>query len=349
MATKIDSILDRFESVLQGNPLPVRDKHFSRYAITNFRGGIGKSTLAFNIAWEISRRQRMLFVDLCSQRNFSQTLLGDDLSDCGTTIYDALLAEVFSSGDIDAFEMLVSVKPYCPSFKGGKDAFLIPGSNELFLFPSILYGQLATHSQIGDRGKSASARLLKAVSNILNKVDDVAKPEVTLIDTSPFFGGATHLGWMAAEALIIPVRVDQHSMDALDLTLSMLDNKKMDFLRFNEQAGISHSPKVHAIAMTHCGWNRRRANTPDNSTKYFLGKTVEIAEKYSHHFSSNNVLDCIYILDDFLSSGRISGTRRIPLFQLQAGQQYVVDAQRLEVNPSVERYKKELYALTAAL
>jgi chromosome partitioning protein len=78
--------------------------------------------------------------------------------------------------------------------------------------------------------------------NILNSVDTLGAAlrkylgaTKTLADTSPFFGGATHLGWVAADALVIPVRVDQHSMEALKLTLSMLKNPEMDFLRLNAQ------------------------------------------------------------------------------------------------------------------
>jgi hypothetical protein len=47
-------------------------------------------------------------------------------------------------------------------------------------------------------------------------------------------------------------------------------------------------------------------------------------------------------VDDFHSSGRISGTKRIPLSKLEAGEQYTIDSQRLEVNHAVDRYKKEI-------
>jgi chromosome partitioning protein len=50
-------------------------------------------------------------------------------------------------------------------------------------------------------------------------------------------------------------------MEALKLTLSMLKNPTMDFLRLNAQAGITKIPKMHAIVMTHCGWNRQAAFT----------------------------------------------------------------------------------------
>jgi len=347
--TSLDVILSRFKSILESEVQPTRTERFTRYAITNFRGGIGKSTLAFNLAWEMSRSNRVLLLDLCSQRNFSQTLIGEALTDRKITIYDALLAEILGGEAISPTELVEAVKPYCPSFKGGEEAFVIPGSSELFLFPSLLYSQLATHAQVGSRGRVLSAKALDAVNSIITQVSPIVRPDKVLIDTSPFFGGATHLGWMAAEALIIPVRVDQHSMDALKLTLQMLRDKTMDFIRFNDQAGIQRTPKVHAVAITHCGWNRQTKNSPDNSTKYFVSQAMEIAKKYSEFFTEESVVDCFYLLDDFHASGRISGTRRIPIFNLEAGQQYTVDAQKLEVNPAVDRYKKELHALASAL
>jgi len=49
-------------------------------------------------------------------------------------------------------------------------------------------------------------------------------------------------------ALIIPVRVDQNSIEALKLTLEMLSKADSDFHKFNKQGGLSSAPKVIAIA-----------------------------------------------------------------------------------------------------
>ena len=134
---------------------------------------------------------------------------------------------------------------------------MLPGSTELFVFPSFLCSQLAQYTQItgGTLKTDASARILNSLKRIIERSAQLAKPDKILIDTSPFFGGGTHLAWVAADALIIPVRVDQHSLEALRLTLKMLVDPNMDFQKFNAQAGITHTPKVHAIVMTHCGWN----------------------------------------------------------------------------------------------
>ena len=145
------------------------------------------------------------------------------------------------------------------------------------------------------------------------------------------------------------MRVDQHSIEALRLTLKMLVDPDMDFQKFNAQAGIKHMPKVHAIVMTHCGWNRQKPNNPDSSTRFFIEQAPNIAKEYSSVFSESDVSKCFYLLDDFHSSGRISGKQRIPLAKLEKGKKYIVEGQRLEVNPSVDRYKREMANLSAAL
>ena len=346
----ISKILERSEAVLSGASVPSRKSKFKKYAVSNFRGGIGKSTLAFNLAYELSRNHRTLLLDTCSQRNFTQNLMGNDVFTVNPTVYDALVNGVTAGDAIANDELAISVAPHCASLKGGKPTYLVPGSTELFLFPSLMYGQLAQFAQLGEaQKKRASQTILRSLDKIVEQVSEFAKPEKTLIDTSPFFGGATHLAWESAEALIVPVRVDQHSIEALRLTLDMLTKKTMDFHRFNDQAGFSHQPIVHAVVMTHCGWNRQKANTPDSSTKFFVEAALDIAEKYSGIFSEENPSDCFYLLDDFHSSGRISGQQRIPLSELTAGRKFMVDGQRLEVNPSVDRYKREMKNLTADL
>ena len=350
-AKVVDEVVERSEALLDDEPTQGRALAFNSYAVTNFRGGIGKSTLSFNLAYEVARNHRTLLLDTCSQRNFSQNLLGDDILTVEKTLYDILVREIAGAGALDPEDLLVSVKSSCPPFKQGKPVYLVPGSTELYLFPSLLYSTLAQYQQIQqtDLREETSRRVINAVQTAVSLVSARAKPEKVLIDTSPFFGGATHLAWAAADALIIPVRVDQHSIEALRQTLQMLSNPKQDFHRFNKQAGITHQPIVHAVVMTHCGWNRQRANTPDSSTRYFVEKAVEIAQEFSSLFSETDVGNCFYLLDDFHSSGRISGKQRIPLSELQSGKKYMVEGQRLEVNPSVDRYKKEIQNLALDL
>jgi hypothetical protein len=123
----------------------------------------------------------------------------------------------------------------------------------------------------------------------------------------------------------------------------------MDFLRLNRQAGIHKIPKVHAVAMTHCGWNRQAAFTPDRSTQAYLVQVLGIVNDNAGLFTSDNPIEGIHLLDDFHSAGRISGSRRIPLANLRVGESYTIEGQRLEVNVSLERYQRELQSLACTL
>lgn len=49
------------------------------------------------------------------------------------------------------------------------------------------------------------------------------------------------------------------------------------------------------------------------------------------------------------TAGRISSSKKIPLAKLNVGQSYVIEGQRLEVNPSLDRYNKELKYLASSL
>lgn len=138
-------------------------------------------------------------------------------------------------------------------------------------------------------------------------------------------------------------------MEALKLTLSMLRESEMDFLRLNKQAGITKIPKVHAIAMTHCGWNRQSKFTPDRSTQAYLSQVLAITEENRDLFSCEDPIDAIHLLDDFHSAGRISGSKRIPLAKLNVGTSYVIESQRLEVNESLSRCQNELRSLASSI
>ena len=192
----LEKVLKRSEAILSGKQVTPRDRSFKTYAVTNFRGGVGKSTLAFNLAYELSRKNRTLLLDTCSQRNFTQNLMGDDIYSVQPTVHDALISVVTAGTLPTPDELVVSVTPHCRSFKGGKPAYLIPGSRELFLFPSLMYGQLAQFAQLRSLQKErASQIVLRSLDQIIAHASKLAAPDKILIDTSPFFGGATHLAW----------------------------------------------------------------------------------------------------------------------------------------------------------
>ncbi|KZE78624.1 hypothetical protein AV654_02415 [Paenibacillus elgii] len=348
--TKLDNVLERYVQLHNGAEFPFAFNTYKSYAVTNFRGGIGKTTLSFNLAYELSKKNRMLFIDLCPQKNFSELLIKKEAKEgLHRNIHGGLLGKIMGTAWETAPDEPLSIRVRdCNSeFQGTKVCHAIPGSSELFLFPSTLYTQLNQFYSMNHSNKTkAVANLLRSLEDIVNEEMKDLKTEVVLMDTSPFFGGATHLAWSAAEALIIPVRVDEQSLFALELTLKMLHDDSSDFNIWRQRAEIERKPKVQAILMTHCGWNRRANYSIDSTSKMFIERAIEICDRYAGCFSTDEPSNHFALLSDFQSTGKISGSLAIPITKLSPGKFYTVEHRRLQVNES-ERYHKELnYAMS---
>lgn len=319
----MQEIFDRYEKILSGDKavigLPEAEK-FTTYAVTNFRGGIGKTTLSFNLAYAMCQKYMTLFLDMCPQQNFSSLFLNNAIPRDVNTIHDALMEKMMGEAwEADLEKLACRVQDTNVEFQDGKTCYFIPGSSKLFLYPSQFYSRLNEYF-----GMTTSGGNTKAVAVVLNMLKDIisqqmqiTKTEKVLIDTSPFFAGGTHLAWAASEALIIPVRVDEQSIYSLELTLNMLKNPSSDFNLWRERAGIDRKPVVQAILMTHCGWNRQADYQIDKASRMYIERALEIAEKYSDVFSTNNIINHFALLSDFHSSGRISGQKQYQLRNCQ--------------------------------
>ena len=338
-------ILENHTRVVEDAYIKPGNLKYRTYAVSTLRGGVGKSTLAFNIAFELAAKRSMLIADLCPQCNLTETLMRD--AEREVTVLNALqpvlLGPAFGDSPSDSS---YRISTYCDPFKMRKKSYLIPGDALMFAFPSTMYQQL----QIANAQSSPIAvrALLESLKGILDKEAEEKKADGILLDTSPFYSGGTHLAWCAADAIIIPVRVDEHSIESLELTLSLLSDPKKDFALWNERAGGREAPRVAAIVITMVGAKSRIRATPDRASRMYIERAVEIAGKYPHLFDSDPS-DVFAITDDFVSAGRISGARSIPISRLQVGKFHTVNNRRLQVNQSVTRYQRELAYLVSVL
>jgi chromosome partitioning protein len=189
--------------------------------------------------------------------------------------------------------------------------------------------------------------LLHGLKTLLEGQAKEHKCEKILLDTSPFYAGGTHLAWCAVDALIVPVRVDEHSLESLELLFKMLSDPKRDFQMWNERAGGLATPKVGAIVMTMVGSRSTHEVTPDGASRMYIERAISIANNYKQLFSHADPTDAFVITDDFHSAGRISGAERLPITELSVGKFHTIEGRRLQVNSSASRYKKQLKYLAS--
>ncbi|MEH3041484.1 MAG: ParA family protein [Sphingomonas paucimobilis] len=345
MSSGLDRIIFNHEqSIAAGSP-PTPNFRYKRYCISNLRGGIGKSTLSFNIAYLMSRAKPTLIADLCAQCNLTEALMRGQATP--VTIADALRPRLMGPafGEIPD-DISYRVGTYNHNFKGGKSAFFLPGSAELFSFPSSLYQQL--QQAVAQNNQKAVSNILLSLRVILDSEAMDKKCELQLMDCSPFYAGATHLAWCASEALIIPVRVDEHSIESLSLTLKMLGDPASDFNIWNQRAGGMERPKVAAIVMTMVGARSTQKGVKDRASLMYIERAYDIAYQNKHLFDKDPA-DAVVITDDFVSAGRISGAEGIPIPNLKIGKFHTVGGKRLQVNGAQSTYQRELEYLVSVL
>lgn len=338
MTNKIDSIISRQNDISNGNGGELNLPSFSKYAICNLRGGIGKTSLAFNLSY---LTDDILAVDTCPQGNLSYFFDSNYYKNVSTTVNDVLLPYFFMGLNraMRVAQKIGATNPYFAT----KNSFFMPSSSELYTLPSQISNAISNATILPNPQKiSVIDNLLYSLKTEIAREQLETKTNKCLIDTSPFFSGCTHLAWHAVDALIIPVKTDKQSINSLSLLLKTLSNPSSEFRRV--MPSDQHTPQIQMIVLTGCGWSTRQhaRNEPNQQTKVFLEEVHDIVSRNIGHFTTNNPDNHIVLSDDYLGCGRISSALSKPIELMNPGDSHRINRIKTDVNGSVDKIKNQL-------
>ncbi|MCG9027476.1 ParA family protein [Laribacter hongkongensis] len=345
MVPNIEPMIKRQNAIANGSATPLDIPKFKGYTICNLRGGIGKTSLAFNLSYLINN---LLVVDTCPQGNLSYFFDSSYFHNNGPSVYQMLLP-YFMPGLGNSSGVAQQISASNEHFEDLNN-FFIPSSDQLYVLPGqMAYALSNARSVAGPMQITMLDNMLYALKKEIEREQKETKTTHCLIDTSPFFSGATHLAWHATDALIIPVRTDQQSINSLNLLINTLSNSSSEFRRV--MPSDNHAPKIQLIVLTHCGWSTSPGarNEPNNQTRIFIQKVYDIVKRNISHFTTDEPENHIVLLDDFLGSGRISTAKSKPIALLNPKETMIINRVKTEVNESVTKIKNQLRFISKSI
>lgn len=310
------------------------------YVVWNNKGGVGKSTIVFNLAAryaQLNPSRNVIVLDLCPQANSTMMLLGggtrgeDELLKLQQPLVPQTIAgyltnqiERLSGGNPSEVTFSFQVQPINQHMPA--NLWLVPGDGNLeLLAPAISYYANALMPE------TAWLNVHNWVKALINQLTSSADWTV-FIDTNPSFAIYTELAVVAGTHLIVPFKADDSSRVATKALFDLIHGpdkphpvySKYTFAVRAKQAGLQ-IPRCHLFIgnqfTQYKGSAKAFASMSNAVLKSIYEGYCKEPSRYTHQELLHNEEDFrarfVYELRDFNSAGVVAAHQGRLLSDLQ--------------------------------
>ena len=189
-------------------------------ALFNHKGGVGKTTTAFNLGWMLADKgKRVIIVDCDPQCNLTGMVLGLKDTESFASMYDSNGVTNIRDGLAPAFESRPAlIKPVnCEPINGQTNMYLLPGHIGLAEYEVTLgIAQELSGSLV------TLQNLPGALHYLFSKTADKYNADFFLVDMSPSLGPINQNLLMTSDYFIVPMFPDYFSAMATESLASIL-------------------------------------------------------------------------------------------------------------------------------
>lgn len=181
----------------------MRNPMVQKIALFNHKGGVSKTTTAFNLGWMLaSKGKRVILVDTDPQCNLTGMALGEETEDDEVRIQEIYSTHSnIKTGLAPAFESQ-------PRAIEAVDCLPVPGQEGLFLLPGhVGFAEYEVTLGIAQE-LSGSIQALKnlpgSINDLLEKTATKFNADYMLIDMSPSLGSINQNLLMISDFFLVP-------------------------------------------------------------------------------------------------------------------------------------------------
>lgn len=218
-------------------------------AVTNQKGGVGKTTTAVNIAAQLAMmRHKVMLIDLDPQGNATSSL-GVEKNDLDFSLYDVF------SGNVEISEVVQTTNV--------DNLYVLPATTELAQTEVDLVNQLSRESFL---------------SRMIANIDT----EVIIIDCPPALGLLTINALTAADGVLIPVQAEYFALEGLGQLLQTIQLVKTNLNSKLEIFGVVLTMFTKRTVLSEQVQKEVSEHFKDKLFKTVIPRNVRLAEAPSY-------------------------------------------------------------------